>query len=170
MKFFEAIANVFRIPDLRKRVLFTLGLLAVYRLGGHVPIPGLNTERWAEIFSQNSGGIFGFFDMFAGGNIRRLTVFALGIMPYITSSIILQLLTVVVPTLEKLSKEGELGRRKITQWTRYLTVILALIQSFIGATGLQGMEGNIVLNPGSGFHYPDHALAHHRHRVHHVAG
>src|SRR5437667_11919857 len=148
MEFFEAIATVFRIPDLRKRVLFTLGLLAVYRLGGHVPIPGLNTIRWEEIFSRNSGGIFGFFDMFAGGNIRRLTVFALGIMPYITSSIILQLLTVVVPTLEKLSKEGELGRRKITQWTRYLTVALALIQSFIGAQGLMAMEGNVVINPG----------------------
>jgi preprotein translocase subunit SecY len=151
MKFFDAIANVFRIPDLRKRVLFTLGLLAVYRLGGHVPIPGINLDRWDEIFSRQGGGIFQFFDMFAGGNIRRLTIFALGIMPYITSSIILQLLTVVVPTLEKLSKEGELGRRKITQWTRYLTVILALIQSFIGAQGLQAMEGNIVLNPGFGF-------------------
>src|SRR5712671_2286352 len=151
MKFFEAIANVFRIPDLRKRVFFTLGLLAVYRLGGHVPIPGINLVRWDEIFSRSQGGIFGFFDMFAGGNIRRLTIFALGIMPYITSSIILQLLTVVVPTLEKLSKEGELGRRKITQWTRYLTVLLAMIQSFIGAQGLQAMEGNIVLNPGVGF-------------------
>src|SRR5580765_1592910 len=150
-KLFEAIANVFRIPDLRKRVLFTLGLLAVYRLGVHVPIPGINTERWTQLFEQSAGGIFGCFHTFAGGNIRRLTVFALGIMPYITSSIILQLLAVVVPTLEKLSKEGELGRRKITQWTRYLTVILALIQSFIGATGLQGMEGNIVLNPGPGF-------------------
>jgi preprotein translocase subunit SecY len=151
MKFFDAIANIFRIPDLRRRVLFTLGLLAVYRLGGHIPTPGINILRWEEIFSHNAGGIFGFFDLFAGGNIRRLTVFALGIMPYITSSIILQLLTVVVPTLEKLSKEGELGRRKITQWTRYLTVILALIQSFIGAQGLQAMEGNIVINPGFGF-------------------
>jgi preprotein translocase subunit SecY len=151
MKFLDAFANVFRIPDLRKRVLFTLGLLAVYRLGGHIPIPGINMIRWDEIFSRQSGGIFGFFDMFAGGSIRRLTIFALGIMPYITSSIILQLLTVVVPTLEKLSKEGELGRRKITQWTRYLTVLLALIQSFIGAQGLQAMEGNIVLNPGFGF-------------------
>src|SRR5881296_243034 len=148
---FEKLANIFRVPDLRKRVLFTLALLAVYRLGGHVPTPGINILRWEEIFSRNSGGIFGFFDLFAGGNIRRLTVFALGIMPYITSSIILQLLTVVVPTLEKLSKEGELGRRKITQWTRYLTVILALIQSFIGAQGLQAMEGNIVINPGPGF-------------------
>src|SRR5712671_3884807 len=151
MKFFEAIANVFRIPDLRKRVFFTLGLLAVYRLGGHVPIPGINLVRWDEIFSRSQGGIFGFFDMFAGGNIRRLTIFALGIMPYITSSIILQLLTVVIPTLEKLQKEGELGRRKITQWTRYLTVALALAQSFGIATGLQAMQGNIVINPGFGF-------------------
>src|SRR5450432_365414 len=150
-KLFEAFANIFRVPDLRKRVLFTLGLLAVYRLGGHIPIPGINLIRWDEIFSRQSGGIFGFFDMFAGGNIRRLTIFALGIMPYITSSIILQLLTVVVPTLEKLSKEGELGRRKITQWTRYLTVILALMQSFGIATGLQAMEGNIVIKPGFGF-------------------
>src|ERR1700681_975865 len=151
MKFLDAFANVFRIPDLRKRVLFTLGLLAVYRLGGHIPIPGINTIRWEEIFSRNAGGIFGFFDMFAGGNIRRLTIFALGIMPYITASIILQLLTVVVPTLEKLSKEGELGRRKITQWTRYLTVILAIIQSTIGANGLEAMQENIVLSPGFGF-------------------
>src|SRR5450631_254113 len=150
-KLFEAFANILRVPDLRKRLLFALAMLAVYRLGGHIPTPGINITRWEEFFNSNSGSIFGFFDLFAGGNIRRLTVFALGIMPYITSSIILQLLTVVVPTLEKLSKEGELGRRKITQWTRYLTVILALIQSFIGATGLQGMEGNIVLNPGPGF-------------------
>jgi len=151
MKFFEAIANVFRIPDLRKRVLFTLGLLAVYRLGGHIPTPGINIQRWTDFFSRNQGTIFGFFDLFAGGNIRRLTIFALGIMPYITASIILQLLTVVIPTLEKLQKEGELGRRKITQWTRYLTVALALMQSFGIATGLQAMQGNIVINPGIGF-------------------
>jgi len=151
MKFFEAIANVFRIPDLRKRVLFTLGLLAVYRLGGHIPTPGIDIHRWQDFFSRNQGTIFGFFDLFAGGNIRRLTIFALGIMPYITASIILQLLTVVIPTLEKLQKEGELGRRKITQWTRYLTVVLALVQSFGIATGLQAMQGNIVINPGIGF-------------------
>ncbi|MDQ6676614.1 MAG: preprotein translocase subunit SecY [Acidobacteriota bacterium] len=148
---FEAIANAFRIPDLRKRLLFTLGLLAVYRLGGHIPTPGIDVIRWEAFFARNSGSIFGFFDLFAGGNIRRLTIFALGIMPYITASIILQLLTVVVPTLEKLQKEGELGRRKITQWTRYLTVILAMIQSFGIATGLQSMEGNIVIHPGFGF-------------------
>ena len=151
MKIFEAIANAFRIPDLRRRLLFTLGLLAVYRFGGHIPTPGININRWEEFFSRNSGSIFGFFDLFAGGNIRRLTIFALGIMPYITASIIPQLLTVVVPTLEKLQKEGELGRRKITQWTRYLTVILAMIQSFGIATGLQSMEGNIVIHPGFGF-------------------
>ena len=151
MKIFEAIANAFRIPDLRRRLLFTLGLLAVYRFGGHIPTPGININRWEEFFSRNSGSIFDFFDLFAGGNIRRLTIFALGIMPYITASIILQLLTVVVPTLEKLQKEGELGRRKITQWTRYLTVILAMIQSFGIATGLQSMEGNIVIHPGFGF-------------------
>jgi preprotein translocase subunit SecY len=151
MKFFEAFANIFRIPDLRKRVLFTLALLAVYRLGGHIPTPGINIERWQDFFSRNQGSIFGFFDMMVGGNIRKLTIFALGIMPYITASIILQLLTVVVPTLEKLQKEGELGRRKITQWTRYLTVILAIIQSFGIATGLQAMQGNVVVNPGIGF-------------------
>src|SRR5436190_16486141 len=137
MKFFEAITNVFRIPDLRNRVLFTLAMLAVYRLGGHIPTPGIDANRLEQYFQQNAGGIFGFMDLFSGGMFRRLTIFALGIMPYITSSIILQLLTVVVPTLEKLSKEGEVGRRKITQWTRYLTVILALFQSFGIAAALQ---------------------------------
>jgi preprotein translocase subunit SecY len=151
MKFFEAVANVFRIPDLRKRILFTLGLLAVYRLGGHIPTPGINANRLAEFFQQNSGTFYGFIDLFSGGMLRRLTIFALGIMPYITASIILQLLTVVVPTLEKLQKEGELGRRKITQWTRYLTVILALVQSFGIAVALERSEGGFVLNPGIGF-------------------
>ncbi len=151
MKFFEAIANIFRVPDLRRRVLFTLALLAVYRLGGHIPVPGIHLDKWTEIFNKNAGSIFGFFDLFAGGNIRRLTVFALGIMPYITASIILQLMTVVVPTLEKMQKEGELGRRKITQWTRFLTVGLSLIQSFGIATGLQAMQGGIVISPGIGF-------------------
>ena len=150
-KLFEAFANIFRVPDLRKRLMFTLGLLAVYRLGGHIPTPGINLQRWEEFFSSNAGSIFGFFDLFAGGNIRRLTIFALGIMPYITASIILQLLTVVVPTLEKLQKEGELGRRKITQWTRYLTIILSILQSFGIAQGLQTMQQGIVINPGIGF-------------------
>src|SRR5437016_3525839 len=151
MKFLEALANVFRIPDLRKRVLFTLALLAVYRLGGHIPTPGINIQRWEEFFSSQQGSIFGFFDLFAGGNIRRLTIFALGIMPYITASIILQLLTVVVPTLEKLQKEGELGRRKITQWTRYLTIVLSVLQSFGISQGLMSMQQGIVINPGFGF-------------------
>jgi preprotein translocase subunit SecY len=150
-KLFEAFANIFRVPDLRKRLLFTLGLLAVYRLGGHIPTPGINIQQWEAFFSSNAGSIFGFFDLFAGGNIKRLTVFALGIMPYITASIILQLLTVVVPTLEKLQKEGELGRRKITQWTRYLTIILSILQSFGIAQGLMGMQQGIVINPGIGF-------------------
>src|SRR5271165_7017552 len=151
MKFFEAFANMFRVPDLRKRVLFALALLAVYRLGGHIPTPGINIQRWEEFFSSQQGSIFGFFDLFAGGNIRRLTIFALGIMPYITASIILHLLTVVVPTLEKLSKEGELGRRKITQWTRYLTIILSVLQSFGISQGLMSMQQGIVINPGFGF-------------------
>src|SRR3954464_2336004 len=151
MKFFEAFANMFRVPDLRKRVLFTLGLLAVYRLGSQIPTPGINLQRWAEFFQSQQGSIFGFFDLFAGGNIRRLTVFALGIMPYITASIILQLLTVVVPTLEKLSKEGELGRRKITQWTRYLTIILSFLQSFGISQALMSSQLGVVINPGFGF-------------------
>ncbi len=151
MKFLEAFTNVFRVPDLRKRLLFALALLAVYRLGGHIPTPGIDTNKLEEFFRQNQGTLFGYLDVFSGGSFRRLTIFALGIMPYITSSIILQLLTVVVPTLEKLQKEGELGRRKITQWTRYLTVILAVIQSFGIAMALQGAQQGFVTNPGIGF-------------------
>src|SRR5258707_1973656 len=151
MKFFEAVANIFKIPDLRKRILFTLMMLAIYRLGGHIPTPGIDANRLADFFQRNQGTLFGFIDLFSGGMFRRLTIFALGIMPYITASIILQLLTVVVPTLEKLQKEGELGRRKITQWTRYLTVILAIMQSFGIALTLEKSEGGFVLNPGIGF-------------------
>jgi preprotein translocase subunit SecY len=151
-KFLEAVANVFRIPDLRRRVLFTLAMLAVYRLGGHIPTPGIDAHKLEQFFqSAGAGTVFGFIDLFSGGMLRRLTIFALGIMPYITASIILQLLTVVVPTLEKLQKEGELGRRKITQWTRYLTVGLSLMQSFGIATSLAYSEGGFVLNPGPGF-------------------
>ena len=126
---FEKIANIFRIPDLRKRVLFTLGLLAVYRIGAHIPTPGINAQALMQFFNQNNGSALGLVDLFSGGNLRKLTVFALGIMPYITASIIFQLLTVIYEPLAKLQKEGELGRRKITQWTRYVTVILAAIQS-----------------------------------------
>jgi len=155
MKIFEAIGNIFRIPDLRKRVLFTLGLLAVYRLGAHVPTPGINAEALTQIFEQYRGTWLGLIDIFSGGNFRQMTVFALGIMPYITASIILQLLTVVWPYLERLQKEGELGRRKITQYTRYLTVLLSAIQALIIATTLmrQGAQSGLqlVLNPGLGF-------------------
>ncbi|MGI8959424.1 MAG: preprotein translocase subunit SecY [Bryobacteraceae bacterium] len=150
-KFFEALANVFRIPDLRKRVLFTLGLLAVYRIGAYIPTPGIDTNRFQEFFTRNAGGFLGYVDLFSGGMLRRMTIFALGITPYITASIILQLLTVVIPTLDKLQKEGELGRRKITQWTRYLTVALAIIQSVGIALALQNSDGNFVLNPGFSF-------------------
>ncbi|HZR33266.1 MAG TPA: preprotein translocase subunit SecY [Terriglobales bacterium] len=151
----EKFANIFRIPDLRKRIGFTLGLLAVYRLGGHIPTPGINAELLQQFFEQNRGTFLGFVDLFSGGQLRRLTVFALGIMPYITASIILQLLTVVYEPLAKLQKEGELGRRKITQWTRYLTVILSAIQSFGIAYSLERstMAGGtaFVNNPGVGF-------------------
>jgi preprotein translocase subunit SecY len=152
---FEKLANIFRIPDLRKRVLFTLGLLAVYRIGAHLPTPGIDTAALQRLFDAQRGSVLGFVDLFSGGNLRRLTIFALGIMPYITASIILQLLTVVYEPLARLQKEGELGRKKITQWTRYLTVLLSIMQSLFIAIGLQkagGMGGEqLVLNPGVGF-------------------
>src|SRR5712664_3722539 len=141
------LANIFRVPDLRKRVLFTLGLLAVYRIGGHPPTPGINGGRLAQFLEQKGALVRGVVVLFSGGNLRRLTIFALGIMPYITASIILQLLTVVYEPLAKLQKEGELGRKKITQWTRYLTVVLSAVQSFGIAFGLQ-KQGDFVLNPG----------------------
>ncbi|MGD0931713.1 MAG: preprotein translocase subunit SecY [Candidatus Korobacteraceae bacterium] len=146
----EKLANVFRVPDLRKRILFTLGLLAVYRLGGHIPTPGINADKLAQFFDQNRGSFLGFIDLFSGGQLRRLTVFALGIMPYITASIILQLMTVVYEPLAKLQKEGELGRKKITQWTRYLTLGLSAVQSLGIAFTLQ-RQPDFVLNPGIGF-------------------
>ena len=167
---FEKLANIFRIPDLRKRILFTLGLLAVYRLGGHIPTPGMNADKLQQFFEQNRGSFLGFVDLFSGGQLRRLTIFALGIMPYITASIILQLLTVVYEPLAKLQKEGELGRKKITQWTRYLTVILSAVQSFGIAISLQRGGGDFVINPGSAFHPDDHADPDHGQRLHHVAG
>jgi preprotein translocase subunit SecY len=146
---FEKLANIFRVPDLRKRVLFTLGMLAVYRLGSHIPTPGINTSQLEKAFQQQSGGLLGFYDLFSGGNLRRLTIFALGIMPYITASIILQLLTVVWEPLARLQKEGDLGRRKITQWTRYLTLILSILQSMGIALTLQTQK--FVLTPGWSF-------------------
>jgi preprotein translocase subunit SecY len=143
----EKLANIFRIPDLRKRILFTLGLLAVYRLGGHIPTPGINADKLAQFFESNRGSFLGFVDLFSGGQLRRLTIFALGIMPYITASIILQLLTVVYEPLAKLQKEGELGRKKITKWTRYVTVMLSAVQSFGIAFSLQ-KQGDFVIDPG----------------------
>jgi len=146
----EKLANVFRVPDLRKRILFTLGLLAVYRLGGHIPTPGINADVLSQFFDQNRGTFLGFIDLFSGGQLRRLTIFALGIMPYITASIILQLMTVVYEPLAKLQKEGELGRKKITQWTRYLTLLLSAVQSLGIAFTLERQPG-FVNNPGFGF-------------------
>ena len=125
----ESLRNLFAIPDLRKRALFTLGLLGVYRVGSHIPTPGVNTEALAILAEQARNTMFGLYDMFSGGNLSQVTIFALGIMPYISASIILQLLTVVWPYLERLSKEGELGRRKITQYTRYGTILLSVVQS-----------------------------------------
>src|SRR5438309_7587380 len=151
-QFFEAFANMFRVPDLRKRVLFTLGILAVYRLGAFVPTPGVNTKSVEQLFNSGQGGsALGLMDLFGGGNLRRMTIFALGIMPYITASIIFQLLTVVYEPLAKLQKEGELGRRKITQWTRYVTVLLAIVQSFAIGLTLTGSGSNMLTLPRAAF-------------------
>ncbi|MGC2618794.1 MAG: preprotein translocase subunit SecY [Acidobacteriaceae bacterium] len=148
---FEKFLNIFRIPDLRRRVLFTLGILAVYRLGAHITTPGVNVQALEAFFNNQAGSSLGLVDLFSGGNLRRLTVFALGIMPYITASIIFQLLTVVYEPLAKLQKEGDLGRRKITQWTRYVTVLLGVVQSAAIAIALQSSSGNLVLHPGIPF-------------------
>jgi preprotein translocase subunit SecY len=145
----EKFLNIFRIPDLRKRVLFTLGILAVYRLGAWIPTPGVNTHQLEMMFNAQSGSALGLMDLFSGGTLRRMTIFALGIMPYITASIIFQLLTVVYEPLARIQKEGELGRRKITQWTRYMTVVLGGLQS-IGIATILTKQG-LVLNPGPGF-------------------
>jgi preprotein translocase subunit SecY len=147
----EKLANIFRIPDLRKRVFFTLGLLAVYRLGAFIPTPGINSDALMQYFNANSQSALGLADLFTGGNLRRLTIFALGIMPYITASIIFQLLTVIYEPLAKLQKEGELGRRKITQWTRYVTVLLGIIQSFAISLTLTGAGSNMVTIPRTAF-------------------
>ncbi len=133
----ESVKNVFAIPELRKRVLFTLGILGVYRVGSHIPTPGVNTEALQILLEQAGNTMFGLYNMFSGGNLAQATIFALGIMPYISASIILQLLTVVWPYLERLSKEGELGRRKITQYTRYSTILLCVIQSMAIAIFLE---------------------------------
>ena len=145
----EKFLNIFRIPDLRKRVLFTLGILAVYRLGAWIPTPGVNYHQLELMFNSQSGSALGLMDLFSGGTLRRMTIFALGIMPYITASIIFQLLTVVYEPLARIQKEGELGRRKITQWTRYMTVVLGALQS-IGIAAILTKQG-LVLNPGPSF-------------------
>ncbi len=150
----ESLKSITEIPDLRKRILFTMLMLAIYRLGSFVPTPGINSSVFEQMFNQLAGSLFGLLSMFSGGSLRRLTVFALGIMPYITASIILQLLGVVSPTLEKLQKEGELGRKKITEYTRWLTVGLSAFQSFGVAIALQRASNSgtpIVSNPGPMF-------------------
>lgn len=151
----ESIRNIFSIPELRKRVIFTLLILAVYRIGGQIPNPGISSTALAEFWQAQKGTILGFVDLFSGRYMSRMTIFALGIMPYISSSIILQLLTVVWPYLEKLSKEGELGRKKITQYTRYGTIFICIIQSAGISIFLQGLRtpagARVVPNPGLGF-------------------
>jgi len=141
--------SMFRIPELQRRILFPALILLIYRLGGHVPTPGVNRTALANFFNAQSGSLMGLYDMFSGGNLRNATIFALGIMPYISASIIFQLLQAVVPYFEKLAKEGEEGRKKITQYTRLSTVVLALIQSFGMAAGLEKM--GFVSEPGMGF-------------------
>src|SRR3990167_7813457 len=149
------IQNIFNIPELKKRVFFTLLLLAVYRIGAHIPTPGIDAYALSEFFKGTAGTILGFFDMFSGGAFRRLTIFALGIMPYISASIILQLLTVVIPYLEKLKKEGEQGQKRITQYTRYGTVVLSCIQALGISFGLEAMKSPtrapVVSTPRRGF-------------------
>ena len=149
--------NLFAIADLRNRVLFTLGMLGVFRLGSHIPTPGVNTEALNVMAEQGRNTMFGLYDMFTGGNLSQVTVFALGVMPYISSSIILQLLTVVWPYLERISKEGELGRRKITQYTRYLTLVLAFVQAAGIAIWLERSADvaglPLIYSPGWGFRF-----------------
>lgn len=152
MSIISSFQNIFKIPELKSRVLFSLALLAVYRIGAHIPTPGINGEALSRFLTEKGGALMGFFDMFSGGALSRVTIFALGIMPYISASIILQLLTVVIPAIGKLAKEGESGRKKIVKYTRYGTVVIAAVQSFGIAAGLEGMQGGIfVQNPGWSF-------------------
>ena len=164
----EKFSNIFRIKDLRNRIGFTLALLAVYRLGAHIPTPGIDPDRLKELFSGAAGSALGLLDLFNGGNLRKFTVFALGIMPYITASIIFQLLTVIYEPLAKLQKEGELGRRKITQWTRYVTVLLAIIPELLHRPDAElaaGDDDEQVVVHSAVRDYADL-----RHGLHHVAG
>lgn len=137
----STIRNIFKVPELKVRVLFTLSLLTVYRIGAHIPTPGINGEALSRFLTERGGALMGFFDMFSGGALSRVTIFALGIMPYISASIIFQLLTVVIPALGRLAKEGEAGRKKIVKYTRYATVVIAAIQSLGIAIGIEGMQG-----------------------------
>ena len=140
-----------KASELKSRIWFTLGALVIYRLGTYIPIPGIDPAILQDLFSRNAGGILGMFDMFSGGALGRMTIFALNIMPYISASIIIQLLTAVSPTLEALKKEGESGRKKLNQYTRFGTVLLAAVQSYGIAVGLEGMRGgaqSAVLDPG----------------------
>ena len=148
----EGFSTAGRMPELRKRIVFTAGALAVFRLGCHIPTPGIDGAALAQFFAAAQNNILGLVNLFSGGALERFSIFALGIMPYISASIIFQLLTVVIPYLEKLSKEGELGRRKITQYTRYGTVVLSLVQSFFIAAGLETIQApggaSVVFEPG----------------------
>lgn len=150
----QTFQNIFKIPELRKRVLFTLGILVVYRIGGHIPTPGIDPKALGEFFAQARGSLFGLYDMFVGGAFHKATVFSLGIMPYISASIIIQLLGAVVPFFQRLHKEGEEGRRKITQYTRYGTVLIAALQALGTAVFLESLNAKgiaVVPNPGMGF-------------------
>lgn len=152
MRLLTAFQNIFKIPELKNRVLFTLALLTVYRIGAHIPTPGINGAELSKFLTEQAGTLMGFFDMFTGGALSQMAIFALGIMPYISASIIFQLLTVVIPAIGKLAKEGEAGRKKIIKYTRYATVVIAAIQSFGMAVGLESMsQGAFVQNPGWSF-------------------
>jgi preprotein translocase subunit SecY len=144
------IPNLFRIPELKQKLLFTLGILLIYRFGAHVTAPGINVRALEEQFAQLQGTLFGVYDMFVGGALSRATVFSLGIMPYISASIMFQLLAAVFPTIEKMQKEGEEGRKKLTQWTRYATVVLCILQAYGYSVFVQSIQG-AVLYPGIGF-------------------
>ncbi|MFN7185024.1 MAG: preprotein translocase subunit SecY, partial [Alphaproteobacteria bacterium] len=146
-----------KATELKQRLLFVLGALIIYRLGTYIPIPGIDPQILAQIFAQHQGGVLGVFNMFSGGALSRMTIFALAVMPYISASIIMQLMTVAVPSLAALKKEGEAGRRKINQYTRYGTVVLAMLQAYGIAVGLEGMQmqngASAVIHPGVFFHF-----------------
>ncbi len=146
---FGSVSDIFRSRDLRNRLLFLLGAIVIFRIGVHIPVPGVNLSAYSRLFSQNAGGILGIFNVFSGGALARMSIFALGVMPYISASIIIQMLTSVVPSLESIKKEGQAGQRKITRYTRYSTVVLALFQSLGAAFALQSQH--VAFNPGSGF-------------------